>query len=65
LLIVDPDNGDLNDISTTAFNTRVGAERAKQELIENGCESILDIRELRVSDQWVYSTEEGDFKIES
>jgi hypothetical protein len=63
LLIVDPDNGDSVDVETVAFNTRVGAEAARQYLIEDGCESVLEIRELPVSDSWKYNHEEGVFKI--
>lgn len=63
LLMIDPDTGHSSDIETVVFSTRVRGESAKLDLIENGCESILEIRELRVSDQWEYSEELGEFVI--
>jgi len=52
LLCIDPDNGDLDDVKTVAFYSRAYAESTIKELVDNGCESLLSIRELRVTDQW-------------
>jgi hypothetical protein len=52
VLFIDPDNGNLNDVKSYAFSTRVRAESTKTALIENGCESLLSVRELRVTDMW-------------
>lgn len=54
LLTVDPDNGDLDDVITCAFLTRTSAEREKCNLIDGGCESILTVTELEMSDSWVF-----------
>jgi hypothetical protein len=60
ILFIDPDNGSTDDVETFAFSTEMAALRARNELIEDGCESILTVRRLRVTDQWVINREGGD-----
>jgi hypothetical protein len=57
VLFIDPDNGELEDVACYAFSTKMAASRVRNELIENGCESVLSLRELRVSDQWAISSD--------
>jgi|HubBroStandDraft_5_1064220.scaffolds.fasta_scaffold75658_1 hypothetical protein len=59
VLLVDPDTGDSNDVTTYAFSTEMGAVRSRDELIADGCESLLSIRPLRVSDNWVLDSKGG------
>jgi hypothetical protein len=59
VLLIDPDNGNLDDVKAYAFSSEMAALRARGELIEDGCESILQIRTLRVSDTWVLDEKGG------
>lgn len=56
VLFIDPDNGKLDDVETFAFSTEMAALRARGELIEDDCESVLTIRPMRVSDSWVINS---------
>jgi hypothetical protein len=62
LLIMDPDNGELQDVKIAAFNSRAAAERAETELMDEGSESIFEIRELSVSDTWKWNFETSNFE---
>ena len=53
VLFMDPDNGVLDDVKAYAFSSEMAALKARGELIEDGCESILQIRKLFVSNNWV------------